>query len=242
MLAQREPELSIVMPVYNEAEAIGAVVRSWAEEIERLGIRYEFLLYDDGSRDGSADALDRLAEALPAVRVTHHTNRGHGPSILRGYGDARGDWVLQVDSDGEVSPRDFEKFWNARAGHDVLIGYRVGRASSVARRLISRGAGLAVRALFGAGIRDVNAPYRLVRRTHLAGLISRIPDTTFAPNVLMSGLAIRSGLTIAQIPVSRQERTSGRTTLLGFGVWRVSGRALLQTLAIGLMIRTHRSD
>jgi cellulose synthase/poly-beta-1,6-N-acetylglucosamine synthase-like glycosyltransferase len=89
-------ELSVVMPVYNEVAAVGAVVASWAAVLERLGIDYELLVYDDGSTDGTGAALDALAAALARLRVTHHANRGHGPSIMRGYAEATGRWVFQT--------------------------------------------------------------------------------------------------------------------------------------------------
>ena len=68
------------MPVYNEVAAVGAVIASWTAALDRLGIDYELLVYDDGSTDGTGPALDVLAAGRPRVRVTHHANRGHGPS------------------------------------------------------------------------------------------------------------------------------------------------------------------
>src|SRR5262249_56214122 len=101
------PELSIVMPVYNEAAVIGDVVTSWLRELERLGIGYEFLAYDDGSRDESGRILERLGERVPGLVVSSQANAGHGSTILRGYREARGDWVFQVDSDDEIGPANF---------------------------------------------------------------------------------------------------------------------------------------
>ena len=85
------PALTLVMPVYNEAAAIGGVVRSWAAELDRLGIDYEMRVYDDGSRDQSAAVLEQLSNEVPRLLVTRHSNRGHGPTILRGYREARGE-------------------------------------------------------------------------------------------------------------------------------------------------------
>ena len=71
-------ELSVVMPVYNEADAVGPVVSAWAGELDRLTISYEFLVYDDGSRDGTADVLRQIANERRQVVVKSHANMGHG--------------------------------------------------------------------------------------------------------------------------------------------------------------------
>src|SRR4051812_48649922 len=96
------PQLSVVMPVYNEAEAIGPVLDAWANELSRLGIDYELRVYNDGSKDRTLEILQQKAQTLPRLVVGTHENRGHGPTILRGYGEARGEWVFQVDSDDEM--------------------------------------------------------------------------------------------------------------------------------------------
>ena len=192
-------ELSVVMPVYNEAGAVGGVVRSWVTELDRLQIRYEFLLYDDGSRDETATVLRQLALTSPPLVVKSHLNMGHGPTIMAGYRDATGEWVFQVDSDDEMSPDSFERLWSRRADFDLLLGCRKDRQSPLARRIISAGSRAVVGAVFGRGIRDVNTPYRLIRRSALTVLLPRIPSRAFAPNVIMAGLAVRERLRIDEI-------------------------------------------
>src|SRR5437870_5442144 len=147
-------ELSVVMPVYNEEAGIVDVVSKWTEILNRLGVQYELLLYDDGSRDTTGAKLDSLV--TQHVRVTHHTNRGHGPTVLRGYREAQGDWVFQTDSDDEIPADAFESIWRARKGRDAVFGIRTGRPSGLGRRVLTSGAAVVVRLLFGAGPHDVN--------------------------------------------------------------------------------------
>ncbi len=162
------PALTVVMPVYNEAAAIGDVVRAWAKELDRLGIDYEMRVYDDGSRDATATVLEELSHEVPRLLVTRHSNRGHGPTILRGYREARGEWVFQSDSDGEMEPDSFSLLWDRRADYDFLFGIRGGREWTPPRWVMTRASRLAVRMLFGKGVLDVNTPYRLMRRERLA--------------------------------------------------------------------------
>lgn len=207
------PELSVVMPVFNEAEAIRGVLEAWLAELERLGIDFEILVYDDGSSDTTPEILDALAATESRVRVTTQSNRGHGPTISRGYREAVGEWVFQTDSDNELPPEGFEALWRRRGDYDLLLGARHQRRSSLARKAVTFLASAVVRSLFGSGVQDVNSPYRLMRRARLAPLLDLLPDEAFAPNVLISGLAVRQGLRILELPVRHQPRSSGRGSL-----------------------------
>src|SRR5262245_27544783 len=102
-----ELQLSIVMPVYNEAGAILPVLQAWLSVVDKLHIDYEFLIYDDGSRDETLRLLTEHAYNLPRVKIRHHANHGHGPTILRGYREARGQWIFQTDSDDEMPAEHF---------------------------------------------------------------------------------------------------------------------------------------
>lgn len=211
--AATEPELTVVMPVYNEEGAIATVVADWTAALTDLGIDFRLAVYDDGSRDGTERALRDLAARDPRVRVTQHANRGHGPTILRGYREAESPWILQVDSDGEMAAAHFAALWREREAHDFLVGARQDRVSVPLRRLVSAGSRVSVRLLLGRGVRDVNSPYRLMRRDRLRPLLDLLPEAPFAPNVLLSGLAARAGLRIYECPIPHEGRRVGTGSL-----------------------------
>jgi len=218
------------MPAYNEAAAIAGTVRAWTSEADRLRIPYELLAIDDGSTDQTYSVLNALARELPALRVRHHANKGHGPTILEGYGHATGTWVLQVDSDDEVGPAPFEEFWRARDGYDLLIGSRRGRALSSARRLLTFAARTSVRLLFGGALTDVNSPYRLMRRSALVELLKDVPADTFAPNVAIAGLALKRGLRVGERDAPCRPQT--RRPAPNWGAMRAGVRSFAQLVAI----------
>jgi len=234
------PEVSIVMPVYNEAAVIAEVVTSWLQELARLGIDYEFLAYADGSRDETGRILERLVERQPRLVVTSQANSGHGPTILRGYREARGEWVFQVDSDDEMGPEHFAGLWEQREDYDLLVGRRHRRDSPLARRLIAALSRATVWTLFGRAVTDVNAPYRLMRRSCLAALLSAIPAETFAPNVIISGLAARQGLRVREVWVPHRGRRTGTVSIVKWRLWKAALRAFGQTLAVALRARSRR--
>lgn len=222
------------MPAYNEHEAIADVVAAWAKELDALGIDYELTVYDDGSTDATGAVLQDLAARIPRVNVTSQTNRGHGPTILRGYDEARGEWVFQTDSDGEIPPTEFSDLWARRNEYDFLLGYRGDRRSTLARRLITQGSRLTVWVLFGTAIRDVNSPYRLMRRTWLQAILPRLPGDAFAPNVILAGLAARGRLRIYEHPVPYHTRRAGTVSLVRFKLWRGAFRSLVETVAVAV--------
>jgi glycosyltransferase involved in cell wall biosynthesis len=225
----------VVIPVYNERETIAATVLEWAAELDRRALDYELLVYDDGSRDESARVLEDLGARVPRLILRRHANIGHGPTVLRGYRAARGDWILQADGDSEVAPASVGALWEAREGHDFVIGVRRQRRARLSRRLVTVGARLSVWLLFGAHISDVNAPFRLMSRTRLLPLLPMLPDDCFAPNVALAGLAARAGLRMGAVPVTHR---SGRpSSLRGLRLGRAAGRAWWQTLGIARRAR-----
>lgn len=229
-----DPELSVVMPAYNEEDAVGDVVGSWAKELDALGIDYEMRVYDDGSTDATGAVLRGLAARMPRVIAVSQANRGHGPTILGGYRQSRGTWVFQTDSDGEIPAAGFADLWVRREEYDLLLGYRTGRRAPLGRRVVTRGCRLAVRALFGAAVRDVNTPYRLMRRSWLQLVLPRIPGDAFAPNVILTGLAGRGGLRIYEHAVPYHARKTGTGSLVALRLWRGAFRSLVETVRVAL--------
>jgi dolichol-phosphate mannosyltransferase len=229
--------LSLIMPAYNEEGAIRGVVTAWEKQLASLQVDYELRVYDDGSRDATGDILEALASDLSHVVAIRQSNRGHGPTILRGYREARGRWVLQVDSDDEMDPSVFPSVWERRDA-DLVIGYRVGRKTPFSRKLITTVSYWTVRLLFGSGVRDVNIPYRLYRREVLARLLPAVPPDAFAPNVILAGLALRGGMRVAEVPVPYRERRSGTSHIVRWRMWRAAATSFAQTVGVALRSRS----
>lgn len=222
-------DLTLVTPAHNEAATIGGTVRAWAAELGRLGIAFEWLIVDDGSTDDTGAILEALARDVPELRVIRQANRGHGPTVLAGYRQAQGRWTLQIDGDDEIGPGPFGLFWEARERFDLIVGRRRGRALSPGRRALTAASRTAVRLLFGGSLHDPNAPYRLMRTEAVAPLVAGLPETTFAPNVILSGLAAKTGLRVGEIEVASRAQPARRSA--GWNVARVAWTVFRQALA-----------
>ncbi len=222
----------LVMPVYNEEACIADVVFSWRDELSALNLDFALLILNDGSKDGTARALE-VFQSDPRIRVVNKENEGHGPTILRGYRIAAREavWVFQCDSDDEMKPAHFRKLWNKRFKYDALFGVRAHREQEAARRLLSAGSRLAVRLVFGRGVRDVNTPYRLLRSEALKPIVAAIPDDTFAPNILISGVFSKRRNRIYNTFVPHENRKTGTASLTSSKVWKVAWKSFRQTLS-----------
>ena len=232
-------DLTVVMPVYNEADGIECCVRSWVDVLCDLGIRFRIDLYDDGSTDGTDRRLVEVAR-LPHVQVTSKANEGHGPTILRGYRDAvqGSEWVFQVDSDDEIPASAFPSVWAAAdADTDAVLGVRVGREQTVDRLVMTKVAALTTRALYSSRVTDVNVPFRLVRSEVLSALVDRIPPDTFAPNVAISGALGRRPGRLREVEVRFTPRRTGTVSIAGLSILRPAARSFVQTVRLSRALR-----
>lgn len=226
-------DLTVVMPVYNEAEAIGSVLAKWVAMLGALGVHYRIRAYNDGSKDATGAILAEAARASGGrVVAVDKPNAGHGPTVLRGYRAAarEAEWVFQVDSDDEMGPEAFPALWARREGRDFLAGRRDGRRQPLARRVVSLVSRLCVRVFYGKGIWDVNTPYRLMRAEAFAPFFARLPADTFAPNVILSGLAARHRLRLLEAPVPQRDRATGEVSIKKWKLLKAAARSFAQTV------------
>lgn len=226
------PAVSIVMPVYNEAGALERVVAEWVAMLDAASIDYELRIYDDGSSDGTGEVLHRLAANNARIVAATHENRGHGPTLMRGYAEAGGEWVFQTDSDGEIEAISFASLWAERDRFDFLVGERVGRLSPMHRKVLTGGSRAVVALFFGRAVTDVNSPYRLMRGAWLRRVLPLIPADAAVPNIILTGLAAKTGARVFATPVTHVARRSGKTSLNLRRIARLAVRAVIDTARV----------
>mgnify|MGYP000055983519 CR=1 FL=1 len=230
-------DLAVVMPVYNEEACIQDVVQDWLHELSSLGISFQIIVLNDGSKDNTATVLSRF-EGDDRVQVVNKKNSGHGPTILMGYRRAvrEAQWVFQVDSDNEIAARHFKTLWEARHGCDALIGVRDGRQQPFVRKVVTMLSRLVVMFFYGSGVRDVNCPFRLMRASVLESLLISIPEDTFAPNVALAGLFVLYKRPLRNVPVPHAGRTTGEVSIKKWKLLKAAFTSLLQTVHIRLHV------
>jgi dolichol-phosphate mannosyltransferase len=103
--------LWVVMPVYNEEEAVGAVIAEWQKALIASGLNYTFCILNDGSKDNTLQILEECAQHNSNIKVINKSNSGHGQTCVMGYQmglEAGADWIFQIDSDGQCDPQYFD--------------------------------------------------------------------------------------------------------------------------------------
>lgn len=207
--------LNVVIPIYNEAENIQVVVADWIQVLDKLLISYKLKLYNDGSADSTLKVITTLKSKYPNnIEIIDKKNSGHGPTILKGYKESlEAEWIFQVDSDNEMKAHHFSKFWKNKDHYDFIIGKRVQRESPFFRKIMTYFSYLVVRLFYGKGIIDTNCPYRLMRTSAFKPVFVNIPEETFAPNIIVSGMALKKKLRIKSFNIQFNIRTIGVSTL-----------------------------
>ena len=231
--------LCVVVPVYNEQAIIGRMLEKWSSALDALGIDYEIRSYNDGSRDDSLEVMHQAARRIGSrISVRDKPNGGHGHTILTGYREAAADgfdWVFQIDSDDEMGPEKFGELWSRRGDYDFLVGARGGRKQCLPRRVVSLASRLCVRIFYGKGVWDVNTPYRLMRVSAFRSFFQQIPLSTFAPNVIISGLAARHDLKCFETLVPQHDRTTGEVSIRKWKLLKAAIKSFSQTMGFAFV-------
>lgn len=228
----KDYQLAVVIPVYNEEACIKEVLSSWCMMLRKeLKGKFHLLVFDDGSSDNSFSRILEVQQAFPEIQAFQQKNMGHGPTLLKGYskGLEIADWVLQIDSDDEINPADFPLFWEQKDAKDFVIGRR-DRDSPWIREIITSISRSVIHILCGNAIYDTNCPFRLLRSEVFQKEITRIPSNTFAPNLLISGIAAQKNMRIQEIAITHKFRETGHVSIQKWKLLRVSLQSFTQTL------------
>ena len=222
-------ELSVVVPVYNEAATIETLVDDFGRELVALVPGLEVIVVDDASTDETPRILERLAGDRPWLHVHRAPqNAGHGAAVLRGLGLAQGEWIFQIDSDGQFVVAEFPRLWERRQEADLVLGVRADRHDPGHRLVLTRVVRLAAALLAGRRVPDPNTPFRLLRRSRWQELSPVVEPDTLAPNIFVTLGAVVRGWRIVEVPVTHLEREQGTSTLRYLRLIRFSLRGLGQ--------------
>lgn len=158
--------ISVVIPVYNEAESLREVQRELAEALGRTGKSWEVLYVDDGSRDGSDRVIAELASADRRVRgLSFRRNFGKSAALAVGFRAARGDWVMTMDADLQDDPSELPKLIEAlEGGYDLVSGWKMQRRDPISKTLPSRLFNAVTSKVVGIRLHDYNCGFKLYRR------------------------------------------------------------------------------
>ena len=198
--------------------------------LKDLKIDFELIVYNDGSKDNTLEKLNGIKVNHKELKIVDKENTGHGPTILKGYLEANSKWVFQMDSDNEIKVNDFDKLWSIRENYDFIVGKRSNRLSPLPRRIITFFSKMTIRLFYRSKICDSNCPFRLFRNDKFRVVFEKIPNDTFAPNVILSGMASYMNLNIKEVEVKFYPRETGEVSIKKLKLLKVAIMSWLQTI------------
>lgn len=209
--------LSVVVLCYNEEATVASVVEQVSGIMQSLGMDYEIIMVNDGSRDRSGEIGRELQTRIPHFKlIEHFPNRGYGGALKAGYAAATCDWIAYVPGDNQFDFREISLLLSRAREADIVSGYRAKRQDPFVRRLNALGWNTVVRLLYGYLCRDIDCGFKLFRRELLEHVHiesnGAMVDTEF-----LAGARAR-GYKIADVPVTHLPRTAGNPTGANFKV------------------------
>jgi len=203
-----ELSATIIIPAYNEEEAIGQTL----EKLVELKVHedHEIIVVDDGSSDSTAE----IAAAYPVRLLRHHVNKGYGASLKTGIRKAEKDIVLFMDSDGQHDPADISRILEKLdEGYDMIIGERSKTSHQVKRR--KAGKRMIRRMgeyLVEQKLPDYNSGFRGFHREVMAGMLHLMPNG-FSLSTTSTLAYLKEGYNVGTIPIEVGERVGRKSNV-----------------------------
>lgn len=229
---ERDPYISVVVPIYNEVESIDALLAELGAGMEKTGRTYEIICVDDGSNDGSFELLRRAHERDPRIiAVRFRRNFGQTPAFAAGFDLSRGEWVITIDADLQNDPADIPAMLaRAEEGYDVVSGWRVQRQDAfVSRKLPSRVANWLIGRVTGVALHDYGCSLKVYHRDVVKNIKLYGELHRFVPAVASS-----LGIRWTEMGVNHRARKAGVSKYTGFF------RTISRTMKVALDLLTVR--
>jgi glycosyltransferase involved in cell wall biosynthesis len=224
------PDLSVVFPVFNEEENVPLLLAEIAKALDGTGWTYEMVAVDDGSSDRSLAVLHEQRAKFPSLRViSFEKNSGQTAALDAGWRSARGKYVVSLDADLQNDPADIPLMMRRleEKNVDMVIGVRVNRRDTFARKMQSR-IGNGVRNwITGDRITDTGCSLKLVKREAIDGVKLFTGMHRFLPTLVRM-----QGYKVIEMPVNHRARQFG---ISKYGAMNRAFRGLVDCLAVRWM-------
>lgn len=202
-------DLSVVVPIYNEAQSVETLVEAIANGVKETGLSYEIICVDDGSKDGSTQVLTNLARRrIDLKAVILRRNYGQTPAMAAGFESAVGKVIVTLDGDLQNDPADIPMLLaKLNEGYDLVSGWRKNRQDAALTRLLpSKIANMIIARVTGVQLHDYGCSLKAYRSELVADMNLYGELHRFLP-----ALAYIEGARIAEIPVRHHARRFGQS-------------------------------
>jgi len=206
-------EITIIIPVYNEAEVIERVVRDIYEKVVRKMPHAQFVIAEDGSTDGTKEILKKLSKELKVTLISSEARKGYSQAFYDALKLVKTELVFFSDSDGQHEPTDLHKLMEKIGSYDIVGGYKYSRRDPAHRVILSRGYNFLIRLLFGLKTRDINSGFKVIKKTVIDDILK---EPLCFNCCVMSEFVLKAhfaGYRIVEVPISHYPRKAGSSTV-----------------------------
>ncbi len=202
-----QPFLSIVIPMFNEADVIAGLLTQllgmFASQLP--DIRHEILVVDDGSSDGSAERVAGMGNT--AVHLHQHPyNIGNGAAVKTGIRHAQGQYILLMDADGQHKPEDIPRLLEHIDRYDMVVGARTKDSDTAVHRDFANTIyNTFASYVCGRKIEDLTSGFRVIRADIAKNLVYMLPNTFSYPTTITLAV-VRSGFSLKYVPIVARKR------------------------------------
>ena len=203
----KRPEVSIVIPVFNERENLVLLDEQITKHMKQLNKDYEVILVDDGSNDGSAEVIRILKNCNPRLRLIQFGhNHGQTAAFSAGFDKARGDTIITMDADLQNSPADIPLLLEAIKEYDVVCGWRYKRNDPWIKKISSKIANTVRNLLTEETIKDTGCSLKAFRRECFKNIKFYNGMHRFFPTLMKM-----EGFSVTQVKVDHYPRIYGHS-------------------------------
>ena len=226
------PDITILIPTYNEEAIIADVIKRVRESMNRLKRNYEILVINDGSKDNTA----LRAKKAGARVISHPYNIGNGAAIKTGIRQAQGSILVMMDGDGQHNPENIPALLKEIIHYDMVVGARTGSSESdIHRDMANRLYNLFASYICKRKIQDLTSGFRAIKASIARQFVSLLPNTFSYPTTITMAV-LRSGYSLAYVPIKANRRV-GKSKIKLF---RDGSRFLLIILKIATLFSPMR--
>ncbi len=228
------PEISLVVPVYNEKDNLPVLAHEIAVAMALAGKSWELILVDDGSIDGSLALIRDLSTRTPELRyLSFAANCGQSAAFSAGFAAARGSAIVTLDADLQNDPADIPAMLAlyGKDGIDMVVGWRKKRQDSPAKRWASKWGNMVRNALTRENIKDTGCSLKVLR----ASMAKRLPMFAGMHRFLPTLMKMQ-GARIAEVAVNHRPRLHGASK---YGIWDRAKKTCFDLLAVRWMQSRH---